>query len=77
MQAFETYGHVDKSGKLKIVSDLPLQEGEVKVIIMYDEKKESEETAWLKAVSNNPVFDFLKDSSEDMYSLTDGKPFNG
>lgn len=77
MQAFETYGHIDKGGKLKIVSDLPLQEGDVRVIVMYDDKKEPEETGWLKAASNNPAFDFLKEPEEDIYSLTDGKPFNG
>ncbi len=62
MQAFEASGHIDKYGKLKISSDLPLDE--------------PEEALWLKAVSKNPVFDFLKAPEEDIYSLTDGKPFN-
>lgn len=33
-------------------------------------------SAWLKAVSSNLAFDFLKDSAEEIYSLNDGKPLN-
>jgi hypothetical protein len=29
----------------------------------------------MKSVSNNPAFDFLK-NEDDIYSLTDGKPFD-
>ncbi|MFY9268355.1 MAG: hypothetical protein WAO55_01255 [Candidatus Manganitrophaceae bacterium] len=35
------------------------------------------ENEWLISLSNNPVFDFLKDNQEDLYSLEDGKPFDG
>ncbi len=31
---------------------------------------------WLKSVSENDGFDFLKDESEDIYTLADGKPLN-
>ncbi len=34
-----------------------------------------DETEWLRAASQNPAFDFLKAKEEDIYSLTDGKPF--
>jgi len=30
---------------------------------------------WLNAVANNPAFDFLKNPEEDIYTITDGKPF--
>ncbi|MGL5136049.1 MAG: hypothetical protein ACRC78_26245 [Planktothrix sp.] len=30
---------------------------------------------WLHAVANNPAFDFLKNPEEDIYTITDGKPF--
>jgi hypothetical protein len=30
---------------------------------------------WLNAVANNSAFDFLKDPEEDIYTITDGKPF--
>ena len=38
--------------------------------------EEIDEQEWLKAAANNPVFDFLKDPEEDIYTLSDGKPFN-
>jgi hypothetical protein len=36
----------------------------------------SELADWQKAVSSNPVFDFLHDEAEGIYSVTDGKAFN-
>ena len=75
MQALEAYGHIDNNGSLQIKSPLPLKEGDVKVIIMYTENEEtSEEQLWMRSISNNPAFDFLKDPEEDIYSLNDGKP---
>ncbi|MEW5719850.1 MAG: O-methyltransferase [Chloroflexota bacterium] len=32
------------------------------------------EEEWLRAAASNPVFDFLEDPVEDIYSLADGKP---
>lgn len=74
MQAFEVSGHIDKRGKLKISSDIPLKSGEVKVIIMYCE--EADERLWLQSIARNPTFDFLNEPDEDIYSPADGKPFN-
>ena len=34
------------------------------------------EQQWLKAAVSNPVFDFLKDPEEDIYSADDGKSFD-
>lgn len=77
MQAVEAYGHIDSSGSLQIQTPLPLKEGDVKVIIMYAENEEmTEEQLWIRSVSNNPAFDFLKDPEEDIYSLNDGKPMH-
>lgn len=39
-------------------------------------KVELEEYEWLKAVTRNPTFDFLKEPEEDIYTLADGKPFH-
>ena len=33
------------------------------------------ETEWLQAAATNPAFDFLKDPEEDVYTLSDGRPF--
>lgn len=77
MQAVEAIGHINTDGSLQISTPLPLKEGDVKVIIMYAENEElTEEQLWNRSISNNPAFDFLKDSEEDIYSLTDGKPLH-
>ena len=39
------------------------------------EGEEWDEAEWLRAASQNPVFEFLKDPAEDIYSLEDGVPF--
>ncbi|MDF5723809.1 MAG: type II toxin-antitoxin system Phd/YefM family antitoxin [Rhizonema sp. PD37] len=39
-------------------------------------KAELEEYEWLKAAMRNPAFDFLKEQQEDIYTITDGLPFN-
>lgn len=77
MQAVEAYGHIDSNGSLQINTPLPLKEGDVKVIIMYAENEEmTDEQLWIKSISANPAFDFLKDPQEDIYTLNDGKPLN-
>jgi hypothetical protein len=77
MKAIETTGRIEKSGHLKLDKplDLVTKNQKVKVIILYDDSDEMSETEWLAAIANNPAFDFLKDESENIYSLKDGKPF--
>ena len=41
----------------------------------WENSEEIDEQEWLHATAKNPVFDFLKDPEEDIYTLTDGKPF--
>lgn len=33
------------------------------------------ETEWLKASLSNPAFEYLRDPKEDIYTISDGKPF--
>ena len=35
-----------------------------------------EEKLWMNSISKNPVFDFLSEPSEDIYSQKDGEPFD-
>lgn len=37
---------------------------------------EIDEVEWLRSAAANPAFDFLKAPEEDVYTLTDGKPFH-
>ncbi|MBW6533639.1 MAG: hypothetical protein K0B11_01390 [Mariniphaga sp.] len=78
MKAIELNSRTDKKGYLKIKYPLERSEKNVRILILVDEdnNETEEEELWLKAISQNPAFDFLKDESEDIYSLTDGEPFN-
>ncbi|HJV77414.1 MAG TPA: hypothetical protein VJ602_03460, partial [Paludibacter sp.] len=62
-----------------LILDYPVNKRErnVRVIILVDDQNdEDEEQIWLKGISSNPAFDFLNEPSENIYSLTDGEPFN-
>jgi len=74
MRAIETTGVLDKSGFLKLDKRFKTTKPQkVKVIILYGDDNNEDETEWLNMLSANPAFDFLKDKEEDIYTLTDGK----
>ena len=78
MKAIEINSKTDKSGRLKIDYKLNKSDSNVRILILLDEDstEQEEEKLWLNSISNNPAFDFLNDSVEDIYSLKDGEPFN-
>ena len=78
MNAIETTGTVDEQQQLHLDSPLPIRgPAQVRVIVLYTaEPMEWDESVWLKAAAANPAFDFLRNPEEDVYSPTDGKPFN-
>ena len=77
MRAIEINSKTDKKGNLKIDSQLNKINSTVKVLILYDDNADNdEEKIWMKSISTNPVFDFLNDDSEDIYSINDGEPFD-
>ena len=78
MKAIEITTKTDKTGHLKINYPMNKRDSNVRIIILVDEKNDEvdEEMLWLNSISSNPAFDFLKDSNENIYSLTDGEPFN-
>lgn len=49
------------------------------VIPEQEDEKEADidEVEWLRAAAVNPAFDFLKEPEEDIYTLADGRPFDG
>jgi hypothetical protein len=80
MKVIEINSKTDKNGHLKLDYNLKKSESKVRVLIMLEDDdfdRVEEEAIWLKSISSNPAFEFLNDPSEDIYSLTDGKPFNG
>jgi len=78
MKAIEISTKTDKHGHLKINYPLNNRDSNVRIIILVDENSDDvkEEELWMRTISTNPAFDFLKDTSENIYSLTDGEPFD-
>ena len=78
MKAIEINTKTDKLGYLKINYPINKRESMVRIIILVDEQNDDmdEEKLWMNTISSNAAFDFLKDSNENIYSLTDGEPFN-
>jgi len=80
MTAIEMTGTVDENHQLQLDGTLPFAGPKrVRVIVLSpltEEMDEWNEIEWLKASLNNPVFDFLNDPEEDIYSLSDGKTFH-
>ena len=77
MAAIELTGTVDENRQLRLDDPLPIPGPKrVRVIVLYAPVDEFDEKEWLYAAAHNPAFDFLKDPAEDIYSPTDGKPFN-
>ena len=77
MKAIEIKSKTDKSGRLRIDYKLDKSERDVRVLIlMDDDNEEGEEKLWIQSIAKNPAFDFLKEPSEDIYSLKDGEPFH-
>lgn len=72
MKAIKIKSKTNKKGHLKL--DLGFKEADknVKVLVLLEEEI-NDENDWLKVVSNNPTFDFLKEEEEDIYSLEEGK----
>ncbi len=76
IRAIETTGTVEARRQLVLDEDLPISgPARVRVIILFSEE-EREEIAWLRAAATNPAFDFLKDPEEDIYTISDGRPFH-
>ncbi|MGB5158040.1 MAG: hypothetical protein WBN77_11485 [Desulfobacterales bacterium] len=77
MTAIETTGTIDENSQLKLDGPLPFSGPKrVKVIVLSPLDDEIDEISWLRAASCNPAFSFLSDPGEDIYSISDGKPFH-
>ena len=78
MKSIEINTKTDKQGHLEINYPLNKKDKKVRVIILLDEQNDDidEEKKWLNSIQSNPAFDFLKEPSENIYTLTDGEPFN-
>lgn len=78
MHAIETTGMIDEKSQLRLDTPLPIVgPSRVRVIVLFtEEHKEISESEWLYAASTNPALSFLKEPEEDIYTLSDGRPFD-
>ena len=75
--AIEVNGTIDEQRQLHLDEPLPIRgPSRVRVIILLPQDDPGERE-WLRAAAGNSAFDFLRDPSEDIYSLSDGRPFDG
>lgn len=77
LKAFEVDGSIDEQRQLHLDKPLPIVgPSRVRVIILIPEQTDIDEDQWIHAAASNPAFDFLREPEEDIYALTDGKPFH-
>jgi hypothetical protein len=79
VRAIETTGVIDEKRQLRLDTPLPVAgPRRVRVIVLFPEESYDEisESEWLHVAATSPVFDFLKESKEDLYTLADGRPFD-
>ncbi len=77
LKAIETTGTIDEHHQLRLDDELPIDvPARVRVIVLYPLQDNWDETEWLRAAARNPAFNYLKEAKEDIYSVTDGKPFD-
>lgn len=75
MKAIERIGHIDHEGNLQIETPLAVTNQQVRVIVLVPESDDIQDDTWLKSMNTNDAFNFLKEPEEDIYSLSDGKPY--
>jgi len=79
VRAIETTGVIDEKNQLRLDTPLPMVgPSRVRIIVLIpdEDHEEISESEWLYAAATNPVFDFLKEPEEDIYTLADGRPFD-
>lgn len=77
MKAIEINTRTNKKGRLSLDFQLDQPDKKVRLLILLENDEETQEESWLKAVSSNPAFDFLKEADEDIYTVNDGEAWYG
>ncbi|HEY2726608.1 MAG TPA: hypothetical protein VGI61_05515 [Parafilimonas sp.] len=75
MKAEEILATVGDNGMLHVDHPLSFKNKKVKLIVLAQEDDITDEE-WIKFLSTNPAFDFLKEEAEDIYTIHDGKPYH-
>jgi hypothetical protein len=75
--AIETTGTINAQQQIQLDNPLPISVPKrVRLIVLYPLDDEVDELDWLHTAAQNPVFESLKESAEDIYTVSDGKPFH-
>jgi hypothetical protein len=71
MKTIEIKTQTDNSGKLKIEVPMHFRNKKVRIFIFPNDDDEffEDEKMWLQANATNPVFDFLNEPEENVYTL--------
>ena len=73
-KTIETTGIVNNGKIIYLDALLPFSNNEKVKVTITDLDKEEE---WLESATKNPAFKDVFSNDEDIYTLEDGKPFNG
>jgi hypothetical protein len=77
LTAIEVTGTIDEQHQLRLDEALPVSgPRRVRVIVLYPLDDTWDETEWLRTAASNPAFADVANPEEDIYSLSDGKPFH-
>ncbi len=73
----ELKGVIDEAHRLLLDDPVVPLDSRTRVrILVVPEYEEISEEDWMRGLASNPVFDFLKDPEEDIYTFEDGKPYH-
>ena len=79
LHAIETTATLDENGQLILDELLTIAlPRKVRVILLIPdiaEPADPTEKEWLQAAAKNPVFAYLRENAEDLYTISDGVPF--
>ena len=77
LTAIEMTGTVDQKHQLQLDGPLPIMgPTRVRVIVLYPLAEDISETEWLQTAAHHSACAYLGEATEDIYSVTDGKPFH-
>jgi hypothetical protein len=78
MKAIEAEGTIEQGRRVVLDAPLPPNVGgRVRLIILVGEEvEEASDREWLRAAGQGGGFDFLSAPEEDLYTLSDGRPFD-
>jgi hypothetical protein len=76
-KVIETTATINAQRQLVLDEPLPFSgPARVRLIVFVPQEVDIDEKEWLQNAGKNSAFDFLKAPEEDIYTLSDGRPFH-